>query len=121
MHTHALPILSIPSLTPAVKSQVVTEPYAFDVCPLAYPANATVVATSVSSGAVLAVSLAVGAGHVVVSATPDAVVAAAVTTPTSKVDVTLPTPYPLARHVELLLVSVLNQTVLFDLQVRARR
>ena len=87
----------------------VTEPVAFERCPLAtLPANASVLA-SVPTGPLL-VRSSLGSGSVVLSATPFAITAQPAVPPpvTSNIDVPMPTPYPLLQHARRALSAVVT-------------
>lgn len=98
-------------------SVTVSEAHAFTACTLQLPAGNTTVLASAGS-VTLAAEVAAGSngGSLVVLASPYGVPMQRVLVPSSAVDVTLPSPFPLLSHAAAVLAATLNATVLFDAQ-----
>jgi len=89
------------------------ESEAFDTLQLAVPANAKVLARA--GGRVLAAGVSCGKGRVVALASTFGVEAVTVAGPVkSEIDKALPKPYPLLRHVRMLLEDALGEQQLFE-------
>lgn len=91
-----------------------TEPYNMSVCDLAFPANASVLA-SLADDTPLAVQLPLAlGGSLTVFASPYAVSATQQGQPHSQVDQSLTSPFPLLEHARYLLHTTLSRATLFS-------
>ena len=89
------------------------ETYNMTVCDLHFPTNCTVLA-KLTDSTPLAVQMPVeNGGSLTVFATPFALSSSPVASPSSEVDVTLPSPYPLLDHARVLLHAILTNATLF--------
>ena len=89
------------------------ESYNMTVCNIQFPANCTVLAR-LGDSTPLAVQMPTeSGGSLIVFATPFAISSNAVTKPSSQIDVTLPSPYPLLDHARVLLDVILTNATLF--------
>ena len=94
--------------------ETLTEPYNMSVCGLAFPGNASVLA-SLADGTALAVELPLASGgSLTVFASPYAVSATEQGQPRSQVDQTLASPRPLLEHACHLLHAILSRAALFS-------
>ena len=94
--------------------ETLTEPYNMSVCGLAFPGNASVLASLVD-GTALAVELPLASGgSLTVFASPYAVSATEQGQPRSQVDQTLASPRPLLEHARHLLHAILSRATLFS-------
>lgn len=93
-----------------------TESRAFAACSLSLPRGATTLASVDASKQVLAARVSVGTagGTVTVIASPYGVPAASVGPPSSSIDETLLTPFPMLAHVGRLLDAAMDATTLFS-------
>ena len=93
--------------------EMLTETYNMTVCDLHFPANCTILA-KLADSTPLAVQMPVeNGGSLTVFATPFAISSSPVATPSSEVDVTLPSPYPLLDHAQIILHAILTNATLF--------
>ena len=93
--------------------QTLTEPYNMTVCGLAFPGNASVLA-SLADSTPLAVQLTLtSGGSLTVFASPYAISATAQGRPSSQVDQSLASPFPLLEHARDLLEALLSRATLF--------
>ena len=91
-----------------------TEPYNMTVCSLAFPKTAAILA-SLADLTPLAVLLAFpSGGSLTVFASPFAISSTAKGRPSSQVDQSLPSPFPLLAHTQLILESCLSSATLFS-------
>ena len=89
------------------------ETYNMTVCDLHFPTNCTILA-KLADSTPLAVQMPLeNGGSLTVFATPFALSSSSVASPSSEVDVTLPSPYPLLDHAQVLLHAILTNATLF--------
>ena len=93
--------------------EALSETYNMTVCDLHFPANCTILA-KLTDSTPLAVQMPVeNGGSLTVFATPFALSSSPVASPSSEVDVTLASPYPLLDHAQVLLNAILTNATLF--------
>ena len=93
--------------------KTIVESYNMSVCKLDFPPNCTILA-KLSDSTPLVVKLPFdGGGSLIVFATPFAISSNVVAKPSSLIDVTLPSPYPLLDHARVLLDVILTNATLF--------
>ena len=101
------------SVVDLYSGEKLVETYNMTVCDLHFPANCTILA-KLTDSTPLAVQMPVeNGGSLTVFATPFALSSSPVASPSSEVDVTLASPYPLLDHAQVLLNAILTNATLF--------